>query len=76
MTVVRESSYDAIMPDEKIEFPSLEEVERANREQLGRWYRFLPTGGTAEQRRILDRIATRFKSVGGMTPALSKKIGY
>jgi hypothetical protein len=46
-------------------------------EQLARWYyRFLPSGDTKEQQKIMDRIAERFKSLGGMTPALEKKIGF
>ena len=64
------------MVDNPIRFPTLEQVERASREQLARWYRFLASGNTPEQQKILDRIADRFKSLGGMTAALSKKIGY
>ena len=29
-----------------------------------------------EQQKIMDRLAQRFKQKGGMTPALSEKIGY
>lgn len=49
---------------------------QANQEQLARWYRFLPSGDTKEQQKIMDRIAERFKRLGGMTPALEKKIGF
>jgi len=55
-------------------FPTLEEVEKADKEQLARWYRFLPSGETAEQK-IMKRIAERFEKLGGMTAELSKKIG-
>ena len=58
------------------DFPTLEQVERADREQLGKWYRFLPSGETPEQQKIMDKIASRFKKLGGMTPELSDKIGY
>ena len=27
-------------------FPTIEEVEKADKEQLARWYRFLPSGET------------------------------
>jgi len=64
------------MSEDSIRFPSLDEIEHASREELAKWYRFLPTGGTPEQKKILDRIAARFKALGGMTPTLSKKIGY
>ena len=56
-------------------FPTLEEVQKANKEQLGRWYRFLPSGETAADRKIMKRIAERFEKLGGMTAELSKKIG-
>ena len=51
------------------------EVEKANHEQLAYWYRFL-MADTPEHKKIMDRVAARFKEKGGMTPALSDKIGY
>ena len=57
-------------------FPTMEQVEKADREQLARWYRFLPAREGANQRNIIDRIADRFMNMGGMTPGLSKKIGF
>lgn len=54
----------------------MEDVEKASHEQLGRWYKFLPSGETPEQIRIMHRIAERFEKLGGMTSALEKKIGY
>lgn len=56
-------------------FPTEAQVEKADREQLARWYRFLPAGETPAQRKLMDRIAERFKKSGGMTPELSAKIG-
>jgi hypothetical protein len=56
-------------------FPRLEEVEKADNEQLARWYRFLPSGESAADKKIMKRIAKRFERLGGMTTALSKKIG-
>jgi len=56
-------------------FPTVEEVERADREQLARWYRFLPSGETPTQKKVMKRIAERFEKLGGMTPQLTKKIG-
>src|SRR5579884_2295882 len=64
------------MQHDRPDFPTMEQVERANHEQLARWYRFLPSGDTKEQQKIMDRIAERFKRLGGMTPALEKKIGF
>lgn len=69
-------------------YPTLAEVESADREQLARWYRFLDSPGTGaigtknfdssldEQRLILDRIIERFKQMGMFTPELSKTIGW
>lgn len=58
------------------DFPTIEQVEKASREQLARWFSFLPAGDTPEQEKIMDRINQRFKKLGGMTPELEKKIGY
>jgi hypothetical protein len=57
------------------DFPTMIQVENASHEMLARWYRFLPTGTSAEQQKIMDRIAARFKKAGGMTPEISKRIG-
>ena len=62
--------------NERSDFPTMEQVEKASHEDLARWFRFLPTGDTSEQKRIMKRIEQRFKEKGGMTPALSAKIGY
>jgi hypothetical protein len=56
-------------------FPTIEEVEKAGKEQLARWYRFLPSGETTGDQKIIKRIADRFQKLGGMTAELSKKIG-
>jgi hypothetical protein len=64
------------MVDNRPDFPTMAEVEKASREQLAKWYRFLPSGDTNEQQRVQDRIAERFKDEGGMSPELSKKIGF
>ena len=56
-------------------FPTVEQVEKADKEQLARWYRFLPSGETASDQKIMKRIAERFDKLGGMTLELCKKIG-
>jgi len=56
-------------------FPTIQEVEKAEKEQLARWYRFLPSGETAAEHKIMKRIAERFEKLGGMTAELSKEIG-
>lgn len=69
-------------------YPTLEQVEQASHIQLARWHRFLPSPGSraigqdnfqevfAQQAAILDRIEERFKELGGMTPEISKGIGW
>ena len=59
----------------RLDFPTIEAVEAASREQLARWYRFLPSSGTVAQQKIMDRIVERFNELGGMTPEISRKIG-
>jgi hypothetical protein len=58
-----------------LDFPTMEQVEKATREDLARWYRFLLPNGK-EQQAILDKITDRFKKLGGMTPEISKRIGH
>jgi hypothetical protein len=60
---------------DRSDFPTMAQVEAADRDQLACWYRFLAAGDSAEHQKIMDRIAARFEKLGGMTPQLSKKIG-
>jgi hypothetical protein len=61
--------------DKRPDFPTMDQVEKANHEQLAWWYRFL-LPSDKEQQAILDKIADRFKKLGGMTPEISKRIGH
>jgi hypothetical protein len=56
-------------------FPTLDEVEKADKEQSAPWYRFLPSGETPADQKILKRVAERFEKLGGMTAELSNNIG-
>jgi hypothetical protein len=58
------------------DFPTMDQVEKADREQLATWYRYLPAGDTPEQRKTQHRLAERFQKIGGMTAELSRKIGF
>jgi hypothetical protein len=40
------------MQHDRPDFPTMEQVEKANHEQLARWYRFLPSGDTKEQQKL------------------------
>jgi hypothetical protein len=54
----------------------MEQVEKADREQIARWHCFLPVPKNASEQSIADRIADRFLNTGGLTPGLSEKIGF
>jgi hypothetical protein len=43
-------------------FPTMPQVEKADKELLARWYRFL-AADTPEEKKILDRVAERFKKL-------------
>lgn len=61
-----------------MEYPTLKEVESANRYTICGWYRFLPSPNSEakEQVNIMDRICDRFKELGGFTPEISKQMGW
>jgi len=54
-------------------YPSLNEINNANQEQLGRWYRHLPSPQNNEEVKKINLIVKRFK---GFNSNLSKKIGW
>lgn len=64
------------MIERRPDFPTMEQVEKASKIQLARWYRLLASGQTKQQQKIMDRIAARFEAMGGMTSALSNEIGF
>lgn len=71
-----------------MKYPTLNEVESADRAQICRWLRFLLSPGmstmgspqalfevtTRAEARVMERIMVRSKDLGGMTPAISKEI--
>ncbi len=71
-----------------LNYPTLEEVEYAGRLQLARWYRFLPSPGSSavgseafelvcqREQKIMAQIILRLHNGGGMTPSLSKLVGW
>jgi len=72
-----------------MKYPTIEEVKKANRANLARWYRFLLSPGQSainEERetfqKVMDKeaivmslITDRFNAMGGFTPEISKQIG-
>jgi hypothetical protein len=69
-------------------YPTLEEVESADRYAICKWWRFLKSPGERaigrpefeevlqKEKVVMDRIAERYKELGGMTPAISKSLGW
>lgn len=71
-------------------YPTLEQVNAASHYQICSWWRFLPSPASwavnkprEEFQKILDaevaimnRIGERFKELGGMTPEISKSLGW
>lgn len=58
-------------------YPTIDEVNKADRRQICSWYRFLPSPrfGSETETSIIDRIVERYKELGGMTPEISKSLG-
>jgi hypothetical protein len=59
-----------------IKFPSMDEVEFANKEQLAIWYKNLPISKTKEEKEILIKVCLRFAELGMFDPELERKLGY
>ena len=69
-------------------YPTMEQVESADQVQLCRWHRFLSSPGMGaigkkdfavvmeKEALVMVRIQERLKAAGGMTPAISKEIGW
>ncbi len=57
-------------------YPIIDNIRKADVEQLASWYRFLPSPDTKTKEQLLSLIITRFKELGGMTPTISKSIGW
>ena len=56
-------------------FPTMEEVEKADRQQIAKWHFFLHPFTVANEQEIIQRIADRFLNMGGLTPGLGNEIG-
>jgi len=56
--------------------PTMEAVEKAGREQICRWWRFLSSPETDQEVKIMNLIAERFDEMGGFTPEISKRVGW
>ena len=51
-----------------MKYPTKEQVESADREQLCRWHRFLRSAETEEELTLSNRMFDRWKEAGGFNP--------
>lgn len=71
-----------------MKYPTIDEIKKADRVELARWYRFLGSPGIKyagkpefkekmkEEAEKMDLIIKRFNEIGGFTPEISKQIGW
>jgi hypothetical protein len=78
----------AVRFEEAVNYPTLEEVESADRHQICGWWRFLKSPGDDaldapnyseirdNQIKIMAAIGGKFREMGGFTPEISKSWGW
>ena len=59
-----------------MKYPTIEEVESADRVQLATWSRFCGVARNEEELIIINRICARFKEAGVWNAELSKQVGH
>ena len=59
-----------------MKYPTLLEVQSADRKQICKWYRFLGLTTDKEKQVIMTQIINQFNIMGGMTPEISKELGW
>lgn len=73
-----------------MKYPTIEEVDAADHEKIGYWFRFLESPGMSaidspnvvydtvarKEAVIMNRISERLHEFGGFTPEISKRIGW
>lgn len=57
-------------------YPTIEQVNEADRYQICKWYRFLRSAENNAEITIINRIVERSKEFGGFTPEISKSLGW
>lgn len=59
-----------------MKYPTQKQVEDASHLELARFHRFLKSPMNESEQAILSLVSARFKELGGMTPKISKAIGW
>lgn len=57
-------------------FPTMAQVESADRYTLCKWWRFLRSGENEQEQKIQTRACDRLKGMGMFTVAISKSLGW
>jgi hypothetical protein len=57
-------------------YPTIEEVKEADRFNICKWYRHLPSASNEADREIMNLVIDRYMEVGGFTPEISKAVGW
>ena len=58
------------------EYPRIQDVKIATQVQLCKWVRFLRSPENPEESKIMDTLFRKYCDGGGMTPEISKQIGW
>ena len=58
-----------------MEYPSIAEVVKADREQICRWWTSLETPQTPMEERVMNLIFKKFHVLGGYVPKFTGKVG-
>ncbi len=59
-----------------MEYPTIEQINIADRFTLCKWYRFLPCAETEKEIELINLINDKLKLAGGFTPEISKSLGW
>jgi hypothetical protein len=57
-----------------MEYPTIAEVVKADREQICRWWSFLETPQTPMEERVMNLIFKKFHVLGGYVPEITTKV--
>ncbi len=57
-------------------YPTKEDVDVADHEQLARWSRFLRSPNGNVEVNVMGKIVARLSALGGIPTAISKRIGW
>jgi hypothetical protein len=57
-------------------YPTQKQIKAADRYNICRWQRFLRPPENDTEIELINLVFARFKELGGMTPGISKSLGW